>query len=76
MRPSHPLHTLTETRGRVLLRFRDDAGTIASEVHDPPRTLSKLLAMVRFDNEGQLSAQVEGGRARIRCIDFTRDVRG
>ena len=75
-----PLITITDrakpgggievTRGRVLLRFVSDAGTVSSELCDPPHPpANKPLVTVRTGPHGRPEVTVTEGRARIRLLD-------
>ena len=57
-------------RGRVLLRFRDDAGTVTAEVTDPPHPpANKPHVTVSLDARGKPHAEVRHGRAVVRILD-------
>ena len=56
--------------GRALVRIVHDAGTVTSEVCDPPHPpANKPLVTVSLDAEGKPSVEVTGGKARIRILD-------
>ena len=56
--------------GRVLLRFRADAGTVTSELCDPPHPPgNKPLVTVSVGPDGKPLVKVEGGKAGIRILD-------
>ena len=56
--------------GRVLLRFRADAGTVTSELCDPPHPPgNKPLVTVSVEPDGKPLVKVEGGKAGIRILD-------
>ena len=56
--------------GRVLLRFRSDAGTVTSELCDPPHPpANKPLVTIRSGPDGRPDVTVTQGRARIRIVD-------
>ena len=56
--------------GRVLLRFKADAGTVTSELCDPPHPPgNKPLVTVSVGPDGKPLVKVEGGKARIRILD-------
>ena len=56
--------------GRVLIRIATGAGTVVSELRDPPHPpANKPLVTVSLDAAGKPSVRVEGGRARVRIVD-------
>ena len=56
--------------GRVLVRFRADAGTVTSELCDPPHPPgNKPLVTVSVGPDGKPLVKVEGGKAGIRILD-------
>ena len=56
--------------GTVRLRFADDAGTVTTEVADPPPPAgNKPLVTVSLDARGKPHVQVRHGRARVRILD-------
>ena len=83
--PTKPGGGIEVVRGRVLLRFRDDAGTVTAEVTDPPHpSVSELGTVapvgprkpertphvtVSLDACGKPRAEVRHGRAVVRILD-------
>ena len=56
--------------GRVLVRIVGEAGTVTSEVRDPPYPpANKPLVTVSLDAAGKPSVKVEGGSARVRIVE-------
>ena len=56
--------------GRVMIRIATGAGTVVSELRDPPLPPgNKPLVTVSLDADGKPSVRVEGGRARVRIVD-------
>ena len=56
--------------GRVLVRIATEAGTVTSEVRDPPQPpANKPLVTVSVGPDGKPRVEVTGGRARIRIVD-------
>ena len=56
--------------GRVLVRFRADAGTVTSELCDPPHPPgNKPFVTVSVGPDGKPLVKVEGGKAGIRILD-------
>ena len=56
--------------GTVRLRFVDDAGTVTTEVADPPPPPgNKPLVTVSLDARGKPHVQVRHGRARVRILE-------
>ena len=56
--------------GRVLVRFRADAGTVTSELCDPPHPPgNKPLVTVSVGPDGKPLVKVGGGKAGIRILD-------
>ena len=56
--------------GRVLVRIVAEAGTVTSEVRDPPHPpANKPLVTVSLDAAGKPAVKVEGGSARVRIVD-------
>ena len=56
--------------GRVLIRIAAGAGTVVSELRDPPHPpTNKPLVTVSLDADGKPSVRVEGGSARVRIVD-------
>lgn len=57
-------------RGRVLLRFREDAGTVTAEMRDPPHPpANKPHVTVSLDALGKPHVDVRHGRAVVRILD-------
>ena len=55
--------------GRALIRIAHDAGTVISEVRDPPHPpANKPLVTVSLDAGGRPCVRVEGGSARVRIV--------
>ena len=68
--PSKPGGGIEISGGRVLLRFRGDAGTVTTELCDPPHPPdNKPLVTVRRGPDGRPEVTVTEGRARIRILD-------
>ena len=68
--PGRPGGGVEVSGGRVLLRFRSDAGTVTSELCDPPHPPgNKPLVTVSVGPDGKPLVKVEGGKARIRILD-------
>ena len=68
--PGRPGGGVEVSGGRVLLRFRADAGTVTSELCDPPHPPgNKPLVTVSVGPDGKPLVKVEGGKARIRILD-------
>ena len=68
--PAKPGGGIEVTRGRVLLRFVSDAGTVTSELCDPPHPpANKPLVTIRRGPGGRPEVTVTEGRARIRLLD-------
>ena len=68
--PAKPGGGIEVTRGRVLLRFVSDAGTVTSELRDPPHPpANKPLVTIRRGPHGRPEVTVTEGRARIRLLD-------
>ena len=68
--PGRPGAGVEVSGGRVLLRFRADAGTVTSELCDPPHPPgNKPLVTVSVGPDGKSLVKVEGGKARIRILD-------
>ena len=68
--PARPDGSIEVTRGRVLLRFRGDAGTVVSELCDPPHPPgNKPLITVSLGPDGKPTVKVEQGKARVRLVD-------
>ena len=56
--------------GTVRLRFVDDAGTVTTEVSDPPPPpANKPVVTVSLDARGKPHVQVQHGKARVRILD-------
>ena len=56
--------------GRALVRIARAAGTVTSELRDPPHPpANKPLVTVSVDPEGRPDVRVEGGAARVRILD-------
>ena len=56
--------------GTVRLRFADDAGTVTTEITDPPPPAgSTPLVTVSLDARGKPHATVRHGRARVRILE-------
>ena len=56
--------------GRVLVRIATEAGTVTSEVIDPPHPPgNKPLVTVSIGPDGKPLVKVEGGKAGIRILD-------
>ena len=56
--------------GRVLVRIATEAGTVTSEVRDPPPPpANKPLVTVSVGPGGKPRVDVSGGKARIRILD-------
>ena len=56
--------------GRVLVRIATEAGTVTSEVIDPPHPPgNKPLVTVSVGPDGKPLVKVEGGKAGIRILD-------
>ena len=56
--------------GRVLVRIATEAGTVTSEVRDPPHPpANKPLVTVSAGPDGKPRVDVTGGRARVRIVD-------
>ncbi len=68
--PAKPGGGIEVTRGRVLLRFVSDAGTVTSELCDPPHPpANKPLVTIRRRPDSRPEVTVTEGRARIRLLD-------
>ena len=68
--PGRPGGGVEVSGGRVLLRFRADAGTVTSELCDPPHPPgNKPLVTVSVGPDGKPLVKVEGGKAGIRILD-------
>ena len=68
--PAKPGGGIEVVRGRVLLRFRDDAGTVTAEVSDPPHPpANKPHVTVSLDARGRPHAEVRHGRAIVHILD-------
>ena len=68
--PDRPDGGVEVTRGRVLLRFRSDAGTVMAEIRDPPHPPeNRPLVIVRRGPDGRPDVTVTEGRARVRLLD-------
>ena len=68
--PGRPGGVVEVSGGRVLLRFRADAGTVTSELCDPPHPPgNKPLVTVSVGPDGKPLVKVEGGKAGIRILD-------
>ena len=70
-----PVVTLTGARppggvevkgGTVRIRFEDDAGTVTTEVSDPPPPADKPVVTVTRRADGAPAVDVRGGRAIVR----------
>ena len=56
--------------GRALVRIATEAGTVTSEVCDPPHPSgNKPLVTVSVGPDGKPRVEVTGGKARIRIVD-------
>ena len=56
--------------GRALVRIAGAAGTVTSELRDPPHPpANKPLVTVSVDPNGKPDVRVEGGGARVRILD-------
>ena len=56
--------------GRALVRIVRAAGTVTTELSDPPHpAANKPLVTVSVDPDGKPDVRVEGGRARVRILD-------
>ena len=56
--------------GKVLVRISTEAGTVSSEVCDPPHPpANKPLVTVSVEPDGKPRVEVTGGKARIRIVD-------
>lgn len=56
--------------GRALVRIVRAAGTVTSELRDPPHpSANKPLVTVSVDPDGRPDVRVEGGAARVRILD-------
>ena len=65
-----PPGSVEVSRGRAMIRIATGAGTVVSELRDPPHPPgNKPLVMVSLDPDGKPSVRVEGGRARVRIVD-------
>ena len=68
--PGRPGGGVEVSGGRVLLRFRAGAGTVTSELCDPPHPPgNKPLVTVSVGPDGKPLVKVEGGKAGIRILD-------
>ena len=68
--PARPDGGIEVTRGRVLLRFRSEAGTVTAEMCDPPPPpANQPLVTIRRGPDGRPDVTVTEGRARIRLLD-------
>ena len=68
--PGRPGGGVEVSGGRVFLRFRSDAGTVTSELCDPPHPPgNKPLVTVSVGPDGKPLVKVEGGMAGIRILD-------
>ena len=68
--PGRPGGGVEVSGGRVLLRFRSGAGTVTSELCDPPHPPgNKPLVTVSVGPDGKPLVKVEGGKAGIRILD-------
>ena len=58
------------TRGRVLLRFGSDDGTVTAQMREPPHPPDgRPLVTVRRGSDGRPDVTVTEGRARVRVLD-------
>ena len=65
-----PAGAVEVSGGRVLVRIVGEAGTVTSEVRDPPHPpTNKPLVTVSLDAAGKPSVKVEGGSARVRIVE-------
>ncbi len=56
--------------GSVMVRFETEAGTIATEMRDPPHPpRNKPLVTVSVGPDGKPRVEVTGGSARVRILD-------
>ena len=68
--PAKPTGGIEVTRGKVLLRFVGDAGTVTTELCDPPHPpANKPLVTIRRGPDSRPEVTVTEGRARIRLLD-------
>ena len=68
--PTKPGNGIEVVRGRVLLRFRDDAGTVTAEMRDTPHPpANKPHVTVSLDARGKPHVEVRHGRAVVRILD-------
>ena len=68
--PAKPGGGIEVVRGRVLLRFRRDAGTVTAEMRDPPHPPpNKPHVTVSLDALGKPHVEVRHGRAVVRILD-------
>ena len=68
--PGRPGGGVEVSGGRVLVRIATEAGTVTSEVIDPPHPPgNKPLVTVSVGPDGKPLVKVEGGKARIRILD-------
>ena len=83
--PTKPGSGIEVTRGRVLFRFKDDAGTVTAEVADPPHPPASELGTVApvgprkpertphvtvsLDARGKPHVKVRHGKAVVRILD-------
>lgn len=68
--PTKPGGGIEVVHGRVLLRFRDDAGTVTAEMRDPPQPpANKPHVTVSLDALGKPHVEVRHGRAVVRILD-------
>ena len=65
-----PPGSVEDSGGRVLVRISTEAGTVTSEVCDPPHPpANKPLVTVSVGPDGKPRVEVTGGKARIRIVD-------
>ena len=68
--PGRPGGAVEVSGGRVLVRIATEAGTVTSEVIDPPHPPgNKPLVTVSVGPDGKPLVKVEGGKAGIRILD-------
>ena len=68
--PAEPRGGVEVSGGRVLLRFTTGAGTVTTEMRDPPHPpANKPLVTVSLGPDGKPLVKVEDGSARVRILD-------